>query len=328
MYNGLTLNQVHKNLKRFGFNEIKQQKSRPPIILFFEQFKSPLVLILIFACLLSVFLGETIEAYAILAILFLNAFIGFAQEYRAENAIEALQKITAPQARVIRDGKKIMIPATHVVPEDLLLLEQGEIIAADGKIKSFSRLQVNEAILTGESFPVDKTDNVFMGTIVTAGTAAVEVTATGMQTELGKIAHMITTAQTTTTPLIIQLNRVSKILLFLCVAIVGAVAFIGYLQSRPLVELFVFSISLGVAAVPEGLPAIVTVALAIGVQRLAKQNALIRKLPSVETLGSVTTICTDKTGTLTTGLMQVRQLWTKDEYQLLLCCQLLRFRFR
>lgn len=325
---GLSTVEATQKLKEYGLNEIQREKTRPPWRLFAEQFKSPLVLILIFACLLSAFLGEQIEAIAISAILIINALIGFFQEYRAETAIQALQEMTAPRAKVIRDGRQIVILAHDVVPNDLLLLEAGDIIAADAEILEASRLQVNEAVLTGESLPVEKNiiedadlasskARIFMGTAITTGSATARVTQTGMKTELGKIAHLIATAQSEPTPLQLQLSQIGKTLLIICLVIVLLVAVIGYFQGYSWLELVIFSISLAVAAVPEGMPAIVTVALALGVQRLASRNALVRKLPSVETLGSVSVICTDKTGTLTTGNMRVRELWGEDHVELL-----------
>ncbi|MGE0633244.1 MAG: cation-translocating P-type ATPase [Pseudobdellovibrionaceae bacterium] len=320
---GLNQEEVTKRQVKFGLNEIQREKNRPAWLLLVGQFKSPLVIILIFACLISVFLGEAVEALAIAAILVVNALIGFFQEYRAETAIEALREMTAPRAKVLRSGRQIVILAHDVVPGDILILEAGDIVAADAEILESSRLQVNEAVLTGESFPVSKSAEddrsrlVFMGTSVANGTSSARVTAIGMKTELGKIAHLISTAQSDTTPLQIQLAQVGKNLLYICLGIVALIAVIGFFQGNSWSEILIFSVSLAVAAVPEGLPAIVTVALALGVQRMAARNALIRKLPSVETLGRVTVICTDKTGTLTTGDMRVREIWGEDQFALL-----------
>ncbi len=322
---GLSSAVAAQKLKEHGLNEIKREKARSPWILFIEQFKSPLVIILIFACIISAVLGEQIETIAIGAILLLNALIGFFQEYRAETAILALQEMTAPRAKIIRDGVQAVILAHDVVPDDVLLLEAGDIVAADAEIFEASRFLVNEAILTGESLPVEKsiagdvtqrTKRVFMGTTVITGTATVKVTATGMKTELGRIAHLMATAQAVPAPLQVQLAQVGKTLLFICLGVVTLVAVIGFFQGRAWLDLLLFSVSLAVAAVPEGMPAIVTVALALGVRRLASQNALIRKLHSVETLGRVSVICTDKTGTLTTGDMRVRELWGENETEL------------
>ncbi|MCC7441548.1 MAG: cation-translocating P-type ATPase [Bdellovibrionales bacterium] len=324
---GLSGEEAARRASRFGPNEIRRERARSPRVLLAQQFESPLVLILVAACALSAALGEWAEAVAIAAILLLNALIGFFQEYRAENAIHALRNMTAPRATVVRDGRALVIPARDIVPGDLLALEPGDVVAADARLREASRLQLNEAVLTGESLPVDKTapdDRVFMGTIVATGTARAEVTETGMATELGKIAHLITTAQESPTPLQVQLALVGRRLLVLCLGVVGLVLVMGLWQGRPWMELLVFAVSLAVAAVPEGLPAIVTVALALGVQRMGARRALVRKLPSVETLGSVTVICTDKTGTLTTGRMRVREIWGADPGALILsaasCC--------
>lgn len=335
---GLSKEDVAKRLNEFGQNEIQREKARPAWRLLIEQFKSPLVMILIAASILSASLGEHIEAIAIGAILLINAMIGFFQEHRAETAILALQEMTAPRARVIRSGHQAMILARDVVPGDVLLLEAGDIIAADASIVEASRLQVNEAVLTGESLPAqksfagtnaamplaDRSHELFMGTSVVTGIAVATVTATGMSTELGRIAHLISTAQSEPTPLQVQLASLGRSLLLICLAVVAVVAVIGLMQGRSWLDILIFSVSLAVAAVPEGMPAIVTVALALGVQRLAARNALIRKLPSVETLGSVSIICTDKTGTLTTGNMRVREIWGDDHTAVLMaaasCC--------
>lgn len=335
---GLAQIRAAELLQEHGANQIQKEKAHSAWYLLADQFKSPLVIILIFACIVSTVLGASMEAIAIGAILFLNALIGFFQEYRAETAIIALAQMTSPKARVFRDGHQIVILAQEVVPGDILSLESGDIIAADAQVLKAAHFQVNEAVLTGESLPARKAvtsigknnsterreDLVFMGTSVLTGTASAKVTATGMKTELGKIAHLITTATSEPTPLQIQLARVGKSLLYVCLFVVTLVAGIGFFQGRPWLELLLFSVSLAVAVVPEGMPAIVTVALALGVQRVAKRNALIRKLPSVETLGSVSVICTDKTGTLTTGNMRVRELWGNDHQEILkaaaACC--------
>ena len=320
---GLSSAVAKSKLAEFGCNEIRQVKPEKSWILLLNQFKSPLVLILISACVISIALNEKVEAAAIGGILIINALIGFFQEFRAETAITALKKMTTPRAKVIRDGHQSLILASEIVPEDLLLLEAGDVVAADATIVEAWRFQVNEAALTGESLPISKhaeslTENkVFMGTSVINGTAKAQVRYTGMNTELGKIAHLITTAQTEQSPLQKQLSLVGQSLLVICLILVGLIFFIGIVRDLPWLALLFFSISLAVAVVPEGMPAIITVSLALGVQRMAKRNALIRKLPSVETLGSVSVICTDKTGTLTTGVMQVRELWGDDPLEIL-----------
>lgn len=327
---GLTHSDVLRLQNDFGPNEIKEEKITPVWMIFLSQFTSPLVIILIFACVLSAILGEWIEAAAIGGILFLNAAVSFFQEYRAETAVLALKKMTSPKAHVIRDGQHQIIPAREIVPGDLLVLEAGDLVAADAQIIESSHLETNEAVLTGESLPVlkeksnsndnpekislaEQKSSVFMGTTVTGGTGIACVTGTGMKTELGKIAHLITTAENTLTPLQTQLHQLGKMLLFLCLMIAALVAGLGFFQGRVWSEILVFSVSLAVAAVPEGMPAVVTVALALGVNRMAARKALVRKLPSVETLGSVSVICTDKTGTLTTGKMRVREVYPAEQ---------------
>ncbi len=335
---GLSSDAALRLLAEHGLNEIQREPTRPAWRLMVEQFKSPLVVVLIFACVLSAVLGEHVEAAAIGAILVLNALIGFFQEYRAETAINALQEMTAPRARVLRNGSQAVILAHDVVPGDFLMLEAGDVVAADANLLESSRLQVNESVLTGESVPAQKqvrndaaavplaerTGHVFMGTSVATGTATATVVATGMKTELGRIAHLMASAVAGPTPLQVQLARVGKSLLLLCLGVVALVVVIGLLRGRPWLDLVVFAVSLAVAAVPEGMPAIVTVALALGVQRMAARNALIRRLPSVETLGSVSVICTDKTGTLTTGNMRVREVWGADHGEIVraaaFCC--------
>ena len=265
--------------------------------------------------------------------------MGFFQEYRAERAMLALRSMTAPRARVVRDGRTIVVGAIEVVPGDVLVLEAGDIVAADARLVEAYALSTNEAPLTGESLPVDKEispvpaeqpaaerrDAVFMGTTVATGTGRAEVLATGMGTQLGRIATLLSTAEQQETPLQRRLGQVSRTLLFLCLGIVGLVALLGLLRRQAPLGVLMSAVSLAVAAVPEGLPAMVTIALAIGVQRMAARNVLVRKLPSVETLGCATVICTDKTGTLTTGAMTVREIWG-DDHQVVIqaataCCE-------
>ena len=328
---GLTREEAERRLALHGPNKIQRGAETPVWVALGRQFTSPVVLLLIGACAVSGALGEVIDAIAIGSIVVLNGLVGFLQEHRAERTILALRSMTAPRARVFREGRSAMLPTTEIVPGDLLLLEAGDIVAADARVLEAYSLSTNEAALTGESTPVEKSiepvapdaplaerhDFVFMGTSVFTGTAVAEVIATGMKTELGHIAHLLTTAEETDTPLQRHLARVGGTLLRVCLGIVALVAMAGLLRGLPVFDVFMSTVSLAVAAVPEGLPAIVTVALAIGVQRMAARHALIRRLPAVETLGCATVICTDKTGTLTTGVMAVRELWGKDETQLL-----------
>jgi Ca2+-transporting ATPase len=335
---GLSSGEVQRRLTEFGPNEIRRKQATSALTLLVRQFASPVIWLLLVATVLSAALGEWLDAIAIGAIVILNAVIGFFQEHRAERAVMALRAMTAPRARVMRDGHSVMLPANEIVPGDVLVLEAGDVTGADARLRTAHALTTNEAPLTGESTPVEKTtaptgpdtplaerhDFVFMGTSVATGTGLAEVVATGMQTELGRIAHLLSTAEESVTPLQRRLARVSQTLLYICGGIVAVVALAGVLRGWPLLQVFMAAVSLAVAAVPEGLPAVVTIALAVGVQRMAARHVLIRRLPAVETLGCATVICTDKTGTLTTGVMQVRELWGRDHSQLLLaaaaCC--------
>jgi Ca2+-transporting ATPase len=290
------------------------------------QFGSPLIWLLLAASVISGALGDWLDAVAIAVILVLNALVGFFQEYRAAKAISALRSMTAPQARLVRDGHAALVPAAEVVPGDVLLLEAGDVVAADAHLYEAAALTVNESALTGESLPVEKNirpvaadaplaeraDTVFMGTSIATGVGRAEVLATGMRTELGRIAHLLATAEETETPMQARLRHLGRSLLLLSLGIVGAVAVLGLVRGERVFDVFMSAVSLAVAAVPEGLPAIVTIALAIGVRRMASRNVLVRKLPAVETLGCTTVICTDKTGTLTTGRMAVREVWGAD----------------
>ncbi len=318
-------------LATHGPNAITRERTRLPIVLLAGQFANPLVALLAGACVVSALVGDAVDAIAIGAIVIVNALVGFFQEYRAERAVRALAAMTAPRARVRRDGRDVLIAAADVVPGDLLLLEAGDIVGADAHLLAAHRLSTLEAPLTGESTPVEKAieapvenapiaerrDTVFMGTSVANGTGRAVVIATGMRTELGKIAHLLATARDTATPLQHRLAQTSRVLLYVCGAVVALVAVIGLARGVPWADVLLSSVSLAVAAVPEGLPAVVTIALAMGVQRMASRNVLVRRLHAVETLGCATVVCTDKTGTLTTGVMTVRELWGADHRRLL-----------
>ncbi|MCI0586216.1 MAG: cation-translocating P-type ATPase [Planctomycetes bacterium] len=335
---GLSDGEAARLLAVRGRNEIRREEGPGAWLLFLRQFRGPLVGILLGACALSGLLGEAADALAIGAIVALIGAVGFLQEYRAERALAALRSMTAPQARVRRDGRALLVSAAEVVPGDLLLLEAGDLVAADARLLEAHVLRCNEAALTGESVPVEKRvgpvaagaplaerfDRVFLGTSVAAGTAVAEVLATGMGTELGRVADLLATTREEATPLQRQLERVGRTLLWLCLAIVAVVAGLGLARGLAPLDVLLSSVSLAVAAVPEGLAAVVTIALAIGVQRMAARNVLVRRLASVETLGCATVICTDKTGTLTTGVMTVRELWGPDHRALLFasaaCC--------
>ncbi|HRD01075.1 MAG TPA: calcium-translocating P-type ATPase, SERCA-type [Candidatus Saccharicenans sp.] len=326
---GLTSEQASLKFEKYGPNELEAPPGRSPLSVFFDQFKSFLIWVLLFAAVISGFLGEWVDALAIVAIVILNAVLGFIQEYQAEKALLALKKMSAPMCRVIRDGQLVQIPARQVVPGDILELEAGDNISADARIISHTpNFSVLEASLTGESTPVyktggkleeediplaDRANMVYAGTSVSAGKAIAIVVQVGMSTELGKIARMIQEISLETTPLQKKLEQFGRLLVFLCFGLVAVVFLLEWLRGGRLVDVFLTAVSLAVAAIPEGLPAVVTIALALGVQRLVKRHVLIRKLPSVETLGAATVICSDKTGTLTRNEMMVRAVYANGQ---------------
>jgi P-type Ca2+ transporter type 2C len=321
---GLASEEVSRRLAADGPNELKEGKRISPLRIFLGQFKSLIIWILIVAGAVSAMLGEGVDAIAILAIVVLNAAIGFYQEFNAEKSIAALRKMTAPLARVRRDGKVTSVPATGIVTGDVLMVEAGDIVAADARLLGAASLTCSEAALTGESQTVtkqaavlehadiplgDRNNMLFMGTSVAAGTGQAVVVATAMNTELGRIAGLLAEAGAEgDTPLQRKLNSFGQILVWAALTIVGLLFGLGLWRGTNLLELSMTSVGLAVAAVPEGLPAVVTVALSLGVLRMARRRALVRKLAAVETLGSTNVICTDKTGTLTVGEMTVRAL--------------------
>ncbi|MFC1732983.1 calcium-translocating P-type ATPase, SERCA-type [candidate division KSB1 bacterium] len=330
--NGLTSAEAYERLKKYGYNEIEEKEKISSLKIFLSQFSSPIVWILIGAIIISVIIGEKIDAIIISIILVINAIVGFIQEYKAEKAIEALKKMASLKAIVIRDGKEKEIDAIELVPGDIIILQTGEKIPADGRIIELANLQTQEAALTGESLPIKKEDGVYKkdlgigdrknliysGTVITNGRGKALVTGTGMKTEIGKIAHLIQTTESEITPLQKQLKSLGKWLgiltLFVCTVVFAAgVIRSGSYDQKTVLEFFIVAVSLAVAAIPEGLPAVVTISLAIGIKRMIKKNALIRKLPSVETLGSTTVICTDKTGTLTHNEMTVKKIYVDDQ---------------
>lgn len=323
---GLSAAEAQRRLSMHGPNELAQAAATSALTIFARQLTSLVIWILILAASVSAVMGERVDAIAIIAIIVLNAVIGFFQEYRAEKAVAELKRMTAPRGRVLRDGSATTVPASVLVPGDLLLVEAGDLVAADARLLEDAGLETNEAALTGESVPVGKSLTVcardtllpercnmlFLGTAVTRGTGRALVVATGMGTEFGKIARLLETASSQQTPLQRQLDRIARRLLWFCLGIVTLIFALGLMRAVPIFELFLDAISLAVAAIPEGLPAIVTVALALGVSRMARKNALIRRLHSVETLGCAQVICTDKTGTLTLGEMTARKVVTPD----------------
>ncbi len=311
---GLSEKEAKKRLAKYGPNAFAHGKKIKPIALFLAQFQDILIIILLVSTALSIFMGEMTEAVAILLIVILNAVMGFVQEYRTEKTLDALKNMAAPTARVVRDGESRQVPASAVVPGDVLELEAGDRVPADAGLIEGSDIQVDESLLTGESLPVEKrpgkADTVFMGTMLTKGRAFAAVKATGMQTEMGRIAGMISDIRDEQTPLQKRLAELGKFIAVGCLVICALVTLTGILRGEPVMDMIITGISLAVAAVPEGLPAIVTIALALGVSRMLKRNALIRHLTAVETLGCATVICSDKTGTLTENRMTVRRLFT------------------
>jgi Ca2+-transporting ATPase len=323
---GLSTREAAERLAHDGPNELRKGEAISPLAILAGQFSSLVIWILIGAAIVSGILGETIDGIAILAIVLLNALVGFLQEYRAERAAAALARLTAPRAKVVRDGQARVIAAAEVVRGDLLLLEAGDLVAADARLIAAAAFRANEAPLTGESQPVekhvglcasdtsltDRTNMVFLGTSIVGGSGRALVVATGMATEVGHIAELLQTAASDVTPLQQRLDQVARRLLWACLGIVVVIFALGLLRSAAFFELFLGAVSLAVAAIPEGLPAVVTVALALGMQRMARRNALVRRLPAVETLGCAQVICSDKTGTLTVGEMTARKLVTND----------------
>ncbi len=315
---GLSNSEAVEKLKAYGYNEILKKRKKLPVLIFIDQFKNLMTIVLIIAAFVSWFLGEKADSITILAIIVLNSFLGFIQEYKAERSIEALMEMSAPYAKVIREGKKTNINARYLVPGDIIIVETGDRIPADGVILESSGLMVDESLLTGESAPIEKTEEksnrVYMGTVATMGKAKIIVYSTGMSTEMGKIAHMLQEITDEYTPLQKKLSQLGKYIVVICLVLCAAVALAGIIRGEEPYNMLLTGISLAVAAIPEGLPAIVTVALAMGVQRMYKKNALIRKLPAVETLGCTTLICSDKTGTLTENKMMVQKLYISDRF--------------
>jgi P-type Ca2+ transporter type 2C len=320
---GLSAAEVQRRLEQYGPNELQERGKISPLRILWEQFTETMVVILIIAALISLWLGEYLDAGAILVIVVLNALLGFRQEYKAEQAMEALKKLAVPHVRARRDGHVVEIAASELVPGDIVLLEAGNLVPADGRLVESANLRIQEAALTGESEPVDKRANfqserdlqladranmVYMGTVVSYGRGQMLVTDTGMSTELGSIAELMQSAGVVDTPLQRRLDQLGKGLALAALALVGVIVILGLLRGETPREMFFTGISMAVAAVPEGLPAVVTIALALGAQRMLRRRALIRKLPAVEALGSVTVICSDKTGTLTENRMTVTVL--------------------
>ena len=321
---GLSRAEATRRLEQYGPNVLKEEEKISPWEILFGQFKNFLIILLLVATVLSLFLGETLDAIVIFAIVIASALLGFYQEYRAERAMEALKAMSSPTATVLRDGEEAEIPSAEVVPGDIILLTAGDRMPADGRLIEAANARIDEAALTGESTAVHKEANrvmaqdasigdrknmVFAGTVMTYGRARAVVTGTAMETEFGKIAKMLQEVEEEPTPLAQKMDYIGKRLGIACLIISAVVMTLGVLRGNPILEMFIWAVSLAIAAVPEALAAVVTGALAIGVQRAAKRNAIVRRLPAVETLGCTTVICSDKTGTLTKNEMTIRQLY-------------------
>ena len=326
--NGLSHEEAERRLAANGPNALQAGSRSPWWMRFASQFFSLMIGLLVAAAILSGFLGDWVDAVAILAIVAINAFLGFFQEERAEKAMEALSRLSAPQAKVKRAGEIVAVGAERLVVGDIILLEAGDRVPADARIIDEFGLHTQESSLTGESNPIakqadiellpntslaERTNCLFAGTSVVSGKATALVVTTGMDTEIGGIARLLQATVNEQTPLQRRLTELGKVLVGICLSLVSVIFVLQWLRGGEFVEVFLTSVSLAVAAIPEGLPAVVTVTLAIGLQRMAKRNAIIRKLPSVETLGCVTVICSDKTGTLTRNEMMVRQIWVSDQ---------------
>lgn len=322
--NGLSKDGLHKNSDLYGKNILNEKKKKSTVQVFFEQFKDLLVIILIIAGIVSMFAKNVESTIVIFAVIILNAILGTIQHVKAEQSLNSLKALSAPNAKVMRDGVKLEIPSSEVVPGDILILEAGDLVCADGRIIENYSLQVNESALTGESESVtkisdlidkdevalgDQKNMVFSSSLVTYGRALVVVTATGMNTELGKIATLMEQTQEKKTPLQITLDDFSKKLAIIILVICAIVFGLSIYRKMPIIESLMFAVALAVAAIPEALSSIVTIVLAIGTQKMAKENAIIKSLKAVEGLGSVSIICSDKTGTLTQNKMTTKQLY-------------------
>ncbi|MCS7385635.1 MAG: calcium-translocating P-type ATPase, SERCA-type [archaeon GB-1867-005] len=325
---GLSDVEAKSRLEKYGFNELVERARVSPIRLFIDQFKNFLVALLIVASIISAAIGEHVDSMAIMAIVILNAVLGFIQEYRAERALEALKKLAAPRARVRRGGREFTVLARELVPGDVIVLEPGDRVPADARLITCTDLKVDEAMLTGESVPVrknaaiilpddtpvaDRKNMVFMGTLVSTGYGEAVVVSTGMNTEMGKIAAMVQEVEKEETPLMRKLNqfgkRIGALIIILCIVTFA----LGLFRRVDPILMFMTSVGLAVSAVPEGLPAVVTITLALGVKDMAKRNAIVRRLASVETLGCTTVICADKTGTMTKNEMTVRKIYVNGK---------------
>ena len=308
---GLTSHQATRFLNQYGFNVIEEPHKKNIFIKFFEQFNNFLTILLLLAAIFSFFIGESIDGVLIISIVVLNALFGIYQEKKAEESIAALKKMTITKVRVMRDGKQIEIDSKYLVPQDLIFIEEGTKIPADGVVIEGINLEINESALTGESLPVNKKKDaeIFSGTIVAKGRGWIQVTHTGMKTKFGQIAANLSTIEDTQTPLQKKLADLTRLIGIVGIFLAGIVFVISFLEGSGYFPAFLLAISLAVAVVPEGLPAVMTITLAIGVKKMAGKKTIIRKLSAIEALGSITLIATDKTGTLTTNQMKVKEVF-------------------
>jgi Ca2+-transporting ATPase len=326
---GLSSPEAQERLRLYGANKLVEAPPTTIWKMLWDQFKDFVVMLLIVAAVISAILNDWVEAIVIMAIVILNAVLGVFQERRAEEALAALKKLAAPEANTLRNGHRISIPAHELVPGDIVFLESGNYIPADVRMLKTANLKVDEATLTGESVPSkkeaqtqlpsdspigDQENMTFMGTIVTYGRGTGVVVYTGMKTQIGKIAAMLQSVEQEQTPLQKRLDQLGHTLGWAALAVSGLVFVLGWMRGSPPLEIFIIAVSLAIAAVPEGLPAVVTISLALGMREMIKRNALIRRLSSVETLGSATVICSDKTGTLTQNEMTVTRVAVDGEF--------------
>ncbi len=324
---GLTSQEARSRLSQYGYNEIKDESKKSPWVLLIEQFKNLLIIILLIAVGISALLGEVTDAIVIFIIIIFAAGLGFIQEYRAEKAIQALKLMAAPKASVLRDGVEEEISASELVPGDIIIIRTGDKIPADARIINSINLKTEESALTGESVPVDKTSEpvnteallgerinmLFMGTVATYGHGSAIVVRTGSSTEFGKIADLLKDVKEEKTPLQVNLDKMGRWIAIAALCLCFILAALGIVRGHPPLEMLIWGVSLAVAAVPEALPAVVTITLAIGVSRMVRRHALVRKLPAVETLGCTTIICSDKTGTMTQDQMTLRKIWVNNK---------------
>ena len=328
---GLTTTEVKRRLEQYGENSLEAHESENVFIRFLKQMKDPMIIVLLAAAVVSLIASgghDWIEAIIILVIVIVNGVIAVTQESNAEKALEALRKMSAPLAKVMRDGELQRIETNLLVPGDIILLEAGDLVPADARLLTASNLMADEASMTGESVPVQKNANaalteetvlgdrinmVLSATVITNGRATAIVTGTGMETEMGRIAGMLMTEEEGETPLQKKLGEISKVLSFICLGVCAVMFGVGLFHGKEILEMFMNAVALAVAAIPEGLPAIVTIVLAMGVQRMVRRNAIVKKLPAVETLGCASVICSDKTGTLTQNKMTVVELFAEEK---------------